>query len=412
MTLIALTVISVSAFGQLSDNSNNSSPYSRFGVGTLSPYSLGSYSGMGGASIGARRGNEVNLANPASNSGYDSLAFIMQAGLFGSYSGLSNSDGGKATLSDGNFSHLVIGFPIARKIGISAGVVPFSNVGYEANQQRDNGPFGTANVNYYGSGTLSEVFIGAGWKIAENLSIGANVDFVFGELTRTDEVISASSDAQVFRSVENIHIKNVMIKPAIQYTIPLKSNRSLTLGAFYETKLGSSSYYSLFERIGSDTTKFIERNGDEIGLPASYGVGLSYELGDKLMVNADFFRTDWSDIDLMLSDEGRIKDLQRYSVGAEYTPNSRALKGYYKKISYRAGAFYEQGYVAINGHQIDKYGITIGAGFPIKAINTLNVAIELGQNGKKSNGLIREDYAKLSVSFNFYELWFRQYQYK
>ncbi|MFV0483497.1 MAG: hypothetical protein ACK5MG_05315 [Bacteroidales bacterium] len=409
---MALSMISSNAFGQLSDNSNNSSPYSRYGIGTLSPYYQGSYSGMGGASIGARRGNEVNVANPAANSNFDSLAFIMQAGLFGSYSGLTSTNGEKATLYDGNFSHLVIGFPITTGLGFSAGVRPFSNVGYEANQQKDNYPFGTANINYYGSGTLSEVFGGLGWRVFKNLSIGTSLNFIFGELTRTDEVISASSDAQIFRSVENIYLRNMMIKPAILYTIPINEERAINIGAFYETKLSSKSKYTLFERIGSDTTQYVERDGDEIGLPSSYGFGISYTRDEKLMINADYYRTDWADVSLMLTDEGRIRNLQRFSGGAEYTPDSKALRGYHNKISYRAGAFYEKGYIALNGEQLNKYGITLGAGFPIKVINTLNVSLELGQNGKKSNNLIRENYARLSLSFNFHELWFRQYQYK
>ncbi|MFV0507579.1 MAG: hypothetical protein ACK5L5_12900 [Bacteroidales bacterium] len=409
---MALSVISGSVFGQLSDNSNNSSPYSRFGVGTLNPYTQGSYSGMGGASIAARRGDEVNVANPAANSAFDSLAFIMQAGLFGSYSDLASSNGERATLYDGNFSHLVLGFPISKNIGFSGGIRPFSNVGYEANQQKDNSPFGTANINYYGSGTLSEVFAGAGWSIFDRLSVGASFSCIFGELTRTDEVISASSDAQAFRSIENIYIRNVMIKPAVQYSIPMKAEQALTIGAFYETKISSSSKYTLIERIGTDTTDYIARDGNEIGIPASYGAGLSYTKGRKLMINADYYRTNWADVSLMSTDEGRIRNREIFSAGAEFTPNSDALRGYYNRISYRAGAFYEKGYVAINGEQVNKIGLTIGAGFPIKVINTLNVALELGQSGKKSNSLVRESYAKLSLSFNFYELWFRQYQYK
>jgi hypothetical protein len=110
-------------------NNNTSSPYSRFGLGELQPYSFGRTSAMGGASLASRNNQQINLANPASYSAVDSLGFMFEFGLFANYSNFSN-DIGSMNATDVNFQYFAMNFQITSWLGTSLGLTPYSDVGY------------------------------------------------------------------------------------------------------------------------------------------------------------------------------------------------------------------------------------------------------------------------------------------
>src|ERR1035437_7415757 len=67
--------------GQTKNSSSTSSPYSRYGIGILSGYSLGRSEAMGGIGIGIRNDAQINSGNPASYTAIDSLTFLTQFGI-------------------------------------------------------------------------------------------------------------------------------------------------------------------------------------------------------------------------------------------------------------------------------------------------------------------------------------------
>jgi hypothetical protein len=76
-------------------------------------------------------------------------------------------------------------------------------------------------------------------------------------------------------------------------------------------------------------------------------------------------------------------------------------------VSYRAGVSYKQTYLKFDNQQINDYGITFGVGLPIYRSNsTINVAVEFGRRGTTNNNLVLENYTKLNMSVNLYDLWF------
>jgi len=77
--IVLFLSISSVMFGQ--NSSSTSSPYSRFGFGSLMGTSFGRGDGMGGIGIGTRNSYQINTANPASYTSIDSLTFLVQFGL-------------------------------------------------------------------------------------------------------------------------------------------------------------------------------------------------------------------------------------------------------------------------------------------------------------------------------------------
>src|SRR5665647_3787768 len=59
------------------NSSSTSSPYSRFGIGTLNGNSLGRSEAMGGIGIGTRYGFQINTGNPASYTAIDSMTLSL-----------------------------------------------------------------------------------------------------------------------------------------------------------------------------------------------------------------------------------------------------------------------------------------------------------------------------------------------
>ena len=148
-------------FGQ----NNTSSPYTRLGYGDLADRSFGAGRAMGGVGIGLRSPKQINPMNPASYSCMDSLTFIFDFGA--SFQSARYSDGtNKYKNLNGNIEYLAVQFPITRWLAMSAGLLPYSFVGYKFGQVLEENGLQYTNT-YSGSGGLNQVYGGLSidiWK--------------------------------------------------------------------------------------------------------------------------------------------------------------------------------------------------------------------------------------------------------
>ena len=121
--LVWLTLLSAEA------QNNTASPYTRFGYGELADRSFGAGRAMGGIGVGLRSPKQINPMNPASYSCMDSLTFIFDFGASlqsATYKDASN----KFKKLNGNVEYIALQFPITRWLAMSAGLLPYSFVGY------------------------------------------------------------------------------------------------------------------------------------------------------------------------------------------------------------------------------------------------------------------------------------------
>ena len=101
-----------------------SSPYSIYGLGYLEGNSIGPSKGMGGTSIALMSDRYVNLANPASYTGIDSLLTIFEVGVFGKYSIYSTTQE-KQSLINANLKYILMGFRVTPWLAASFGFAPY-----------------------------------------------------------------------------------------------------------------------------------------------------------------------------------------------------------------------------------------------------------------------------------------------
>ena len=125
ITIIIGLILSLMIIAQ----NNTNSPYTRYGYGQLEDDCFSRSQAMGSTSIGLRTKNSINPNNPASYSSLDSTSFIFEMGVSGLLSNF-RSAGTQNTSFTGNLDYIALQSPITKWMGLSAGLIPYSYVGY------------------------------------------------------------------------------------------------------------------------------------------------------------------------------------------------------------------------------------------------------------------------------------------
>ena len=409
--VMVLIICGLSGFAQ---NNNTTSPFSRYGLGDLHHYGYGRTAAMGGASLGSRHNVQINSANPASYNANDSLSFIFDFGIDGTYSKYKSATG-KMDVNDVNFRYFSLSWPVTKWLGAGMGIQPFSDMGYEVAFNEEVANVGTVYQSYNGEGTTSKAFFGASVSLFKGLSVGANLNYIFGRLNQNSAVGFSDPTISYISETKGTRLRDFTLTYGLQYDMEVKKDQFLTLGITFEKQSDVTALYRLLSynitTVGSssisDTLEFIPESKNIIKLPATFGIGLSYNKLNKLEINADYYYAAWGKSTFMGKSDELITDQSRISAGVEYIPEAASIRSYMKRVKYRAGLHHENSYLKLNNHQIREFGISFGAGFPFtKSKSTANFAIEFGKKGTTQDNLVRNNYTKFSLYLNLYDYWF------
>ncbi len=413
LVLSALTTMPVFA------QSGTNSPYSQYGLGDLADEGVGFNKGMGGVGYAFRKGNEVNPMNPASYASIDSVTMIFDGGLSGQITNFKEG-GRKLNAKSGGFDYVTGAFRLFRHVGVTFGVMSYSNIGYSySSSERPEGMTTDMVYKYSGDGGLNQLFVGMGFQILKSLSVGFNVGYLWGDMERTVKTSTSSSINTLYREY-NASISNYKLDFGLQYTQPVSAKDNLTLGAVFSPghKLNADPYCREINAnssiLKSDTTTYTITNGLE--LPTTIGVGLAINHDQRLRVGADFRYQKWGSIDFPAFSgnsyslrSGLLKDSYKFNVGAEWIPNPRSTRSVFHHIRYRLGAGYTTPYYYINGQDGPKdLQLSLGIGVPImNAYNNrsfLNVSAQWQH--RSADNLITENTFRLNIGITFNERWF------
>lgn len=408
--------------------SGTNSPYSQYGLGQLSEQTSGFNRGMNGLGLGFREHNQVNYINPASYSSIDSLTFIFDAGLSGQVTNFSEN-GQKKNANNADFEYAVAAFRASKHLGVSFGIIPFTNIGYNYSISGYlNGDKSTTFTNTYnGSGGMHQIYLGAGWEFVKGLSIGANVSYIWGDIDRS--VVNSYSDGYIntLSKYYTATISSYRIDFGLQYTLPLNKKNSLTLGLTYGLghKLNSDPSCMVISTntttAVADTTSFTVNNGLEI--PTSFGAGLTWNNNNKLKLGADFTYQKWGDTKFpvykvindvpsySLSDE-YYSDRYKLTIGGEFC-NNETSRNFIDRIRFRAGASYASSYYKVNGQDgPDEISVSVGFGIPI--VNAYNNRSILNISGQwvrsEAPGMLKENTFRINIGITFNERWFMKWK--
>ena len=110
--------------------------------------------------------------------------------------------------------------------------------------------------------------------------------------------------------------------------------------------------------------------------------------------------------------------MQSLRAGFEYTPNRYDARYFFKRCTYRGGAFYRDEYYKLDGHSVRAFGLSLGMTLPVfggyngRCPNGLTLGMEFGQKGSMANGLIRERFINFTVGINIFDIWFQKPRYE
>ncbi len=91
---------------------------------------------------------------------------------------------------DMTFSHLMMGFPIMKGWGVTAAILPFSNGAYDIGYTSEgSGVTGSIYEHHNGTGGYQKALLGTGIRPLPFVSVGANVFYMFGEVTRINDFV-------------------------------------------------------------------------------------------------------------------------------------------------------------------------------------------------------------------------------
>ncbi len=422
-----MSVISATALAQ----SGTNSPYSAYGLGELSEQSGGFSRGMNGLGLGFREHNQINYLNPASYSSIDSLSFIFDTGLSLQITNF-DENGKKLNANNADFEYVVAGFRAARHVGISFGILPFTNIGYNyANTQYVGGSAATSSTTYtntyMGDGGLHQIYLGVGWELFKGFSVGANISYLWGNMNRS--VINSYNDANIntLSKYYTSSTRSYKLNFGIQYAARISKKDVITLGATYDLghKLNAAPECMVISRNTqtgvADTTAYKIDGG--MSFPSTYSAGLTWNHHSKWKLGVDYSFQKWSSVKYpvysVVNEKPQyvlqtdlFKDRHKVIFGGEYCQNENS-RNFLKRIHYRAGASYATPYLKINGQDGPKEW-SVSAGFGIPIVNGYNnrsiLNISAQWVNREAMGLIKENTFRINIGLTFNERWFAKWK--
>ena len=420
-SLFLLVMIFVTT-GTIFAQSDISSPYSRFGLGTMSknrPNTI--MQGMGGICNAMDGKHLLNNSNPASYAEMDSLTFLFDAGFYMKYMTYRNATSSEKG-SNASFDYFDLGFGVTKWWKMGSGAAPYSNRAYTSTADFDfQYPY---SIDYDGTGGLNKLYWANGFKICKGVSVGFKMNYLFGNIT--DETTLYYPDYIYFHNTRrtiNLSFSDLTFDLGLILKKQFKNDYKVTVGATYSLPANMNAHReeyirTMFKGYGSNTETAIDtilyKSGDKVSVkyPQGIGAGITVQKGERWLLGIDFNWSNWSAF-RMNNVNDSLQDSWSIAVGGCYTPYNTSVSSYLRKVTYRAGFNYEQTFFNIYGTSINKYGVTLGIGLPVpRAMSSLNFAVEFGKMGTTKNNLIEESYFNISVGISIRDKWFAKRRYK
>lgn len=407
----AFVCILISAVSWSQDNT--ASPYSYYGLGEIKFKGTHDVRAMGGVSI-FNDSIQLNIANPASFSRLRSTAFTVGAtSSFTAFSNATDNEKAKRTSID----YLAIGFPYG-KFGFTFGIMPYSAVGYKIENtklQTDNTERNSRNL---GNGNINKIYVGAAYNFSKKLSFGFDLGYNFGDIT-TEYVESIYAPIVLqMRSRErnNSKLKGVSLNTGFLYKTKINAKLDFNAGIIYHPTANLTS-----ENVRKIATIIYNINGAELiseendipvndtkmKIPAKFTFGVGVGSNKKWALGSEVTFSNNSEMTNRFGDIENVtfENATKIAIGGFYIPKHDSFGNYFSRVAYRGGFRYENTGLVINNTSINDYAFTFGLGLPL-GLSKINLGVEYGKKGSRTNGLIEENYVNVTVGLSLSDLWF------
>ena len=427
------------------------SPYSRYGLGDVSPSTNISNRGMGGLSAAYADPFVINFENPASYSQFlsyieerskkqASARVLFDVGInYTSHTLREGNTPEKFTSSDILFSYLQVGVPVKKNWGLNFGLRQVTRINYDINHfERLYDPTTGLNIdsavtNYKGDGGAFLGSVGTGVAIRD-FSIGINFGYLFGNKQYSTRRVfvddSVAYNPLNYKTAASFG--DIYANAGVQYKINVSQKLLLRLGAYGNLKHSINAETDILRQTytpGSAGDLQLDSVYSEKGVkgkivyPSGYGLGFIIEKKADLknnkygnwLVGVDYVRNNWSEYRFYGTPDS-VQDAWQFRVGGQIRPEPK--KNYFSNVTYRVGFCIGEDYV----HVVDKLpllGLSFGMGLPLPNYNSLarsqasvlNLSFEYVKRGNNTN-LLKDNIFRISAGLAFSDLWFNKRKYE
>lgn len=412
----------------------DNSPITRYGLGDVYRGDFnqsGATGGLFGAWIDPYR---VNPVNPASLPYLRSTS--LEFGLFARANQFRRQDARQSVWS-GNLDYLSLAFPLKSRINelmeprvsdwdYSMGVQlsPYSLVGYDVEFTQFVAGVDTIRNIFRGEGGLSQAAWSGGVKY-KDFSVGIQAGYLFGQISNSYQLdLQRAPATYSTRNFTDFNVRGFLWQTGVMYRLALdppskdaavdRKRRWLNMGIYANsnTRFGTTTE-QLIERVNIDYSSggeplardtILRRQGetDRGRLPMRLGAGMTLHQGEIYQLGFNVEYRNWSTFELPVGALPNLsyRDVFRFSVGGEWTPEAYAFRNYLRRIRYRGGLFMEQDPRVIDGQQMNGIGIQAGLGFPIllprQQVSFIDLALEAGRRG--SDRVQQDNYIRIRLA--------------
>lgn len=411
---LILSGFSLALWGQ----KTTQSPYSFYGLGTTRFAGNAENAIMGGVHTHSDS-TRVDVRNPASLGELLLTSFSFGA-TFNSVN-LKTENNAKR-MQTTTIDYLSIGFPVHKKVGVAFGLTPYNSVGYKMNTTATQNNQ-TIVQTFDANGGINKLFLSAGYKVKDFLRLGVGFQYYFG--TTTTEVLYSQSNISYMTMEQNTaKYSGLGFNFGAQYDFKIDEKLNVTSSLAYSPKTSLSAnnnrvLSTLYQSVSSgilvmDTQNVSLANANEktiipsnliagvgIGQKSKWFVGVDYTISNNNEFNNLFFT----------SDKVSYQKGYKIGIGGFYTPQYGAFSSYWKRITYRAGFYFEDTGIVLNNQTIDDFGVTFGASLPVSGFSSMTIGGQFGRKGTYKNGLVQENYVGIRLGFSLNDRWFQKSKY-
>lgn len=448
LTLVALAL---SCGAAIYAQHSTSSPYSMFGVGTLTPQEDATSMGMGHAGIALAPKDWLNTTNPAGAADLDSLTFHINAQLKWFYGREESEQPHHQSVYSTNIDGIVFGFRAKKWWGSCIGYAPYSTVGYNITDPKEF-VFGSSSeiysVNHVGSGGLQRAFFNNAFTVLNHVTFGISAGALWGSITKKETADFSNIGGERIYNTKKYTMNNWFFEYGVQFNFNIGQLNNFRFGAVYNQKTNLRSSYDHIVSNDISSELFFDDVTPlkgEFAVPESYGFGMAYNR-KRFTAALDYRKNLWGDVmNVKFRETNNFIDNWTLGGGIEWACGNFG-DPFYKRLRYRIGCIYETSYLGMNtkkiknmetvteknlvydketgtwsiqpcevqipvfqksGANLDALAFTAGITIPVgQWRNAIVVGYEYRNHGTKSGGLIKEKFHNFKIALNIRETWF------
>lgn len=398
--------------------------------------------GMGGISLAWNDHLSYTPVNPASYSALKTTSFNVAMKL--GFKELTQNDYTES-FNNSSFGYFSLGFPVGKKqkFGMALGLSPVSKIGFYQTEvsfpPADSSTKQTEEFDY--SGGFSKFYGGMAYRINKNISLGANVYYIWGNTSLTHDLYFDNTSYFSLETKKDLFYRNVGFDLGLQYKARISEKWKLFSGVVYnfpvEMNVSGDNVVQTYIRSGTnkyylDSIKEVTEEDATITKPARLGIGVILQKNNNLKIGFDFSKDYWSEFEDINSSSG-LNDQTEYKLGAEIIPLKKGMNSYFRTISYRFGIKYVQSYLKVSENvddniltDVEFFSVTGGLGLPPvnrlkkskdqenvlqekrNTTSMIDISFEVGMMGNQSGDVFNEMYYNIYIGLRLNDNWFRK----